>query len=134
SLSPPAATARQRGESDGERVGVRGQRIEVHCWLVSHFISAGTENGVHRPYCQQFRNLEEPETFNYNLQPARSPVNASRYSQRLTPPESGCGVSYHLRAPFQDGSHYFQNDYRGFSGGTTNLIPDPLALPFHFQP
>jgi len=48
----------------------------------------------------------------------------------------GSGVSYHLKAPFPDGAHYFmiQNDYRGFSGGTTNLIPDPLALPFHFQP
>jgi len=47
-----------------------------------------------------------------------------------------CGVSFHLRAPLQDGTHYFllENSYLNTNGSAMTLFPDPLNLPFHFNP
>jgi hypothetical protein len=48
----------------------------------------------------------------------------------------GDGVSFHLRAPIEDGTHYFlrQNSHLDAGGSPMNLFPEPLELPVHYQP
>ena len=66
-----------------------------------------------------------------DLSPPGGPLSSQILKNRLA-----CGVSVHLRAPIQDGSHYFllRNNYLDTNAATVGLFREPLALPVHFQP
>jgi hypothetical protein len=65
----------------------------------------------------------------------QNPVGVIQNAQLIKNKLAG-GESFQLRAPLQDGTHYFllQNTYVTTNGTPAGLVTEPQSLPVHYQP
>jgi len=76
-------------------------------------------------------NLRSVDTENMGENAVGAIQNAQLIKNKLAG-----GDSFQLRAPLQDGTHYFllQNTYVTTNGTPAGLVTEPQSLPVHYQP
>jgi len=76
-------------------------------------------------------NLRSVDTENMGGTVVGAIQNAQLIKNRLAG-----GDSFQVRAPLQDGTHYFllQNTYVTTNGSAASLVTEPQSLPIHYQP